>query len=281
MLFFYRILSAALLISLPGSLQAHGYLSYPAARQYKCFRDNNFWWPETGENIPDDACRTAYQTVYAKYRNLGESHGVSANAAQYMFQQYFEYAALAGADYENEDHIRLNVVPRGLCAAGAVERTHAFGDKSGIDTPLAIWRPDVLYNDGGKKLRNTPPHRHREGLPLEILFCPTVVHEPSYFKVYISNSAYNYSAELAWKDLIELPLAGESSLATNEGADESCTNSQIYKIPVVVPWRKNKFVLYVRWQRHDVAGEGFYNCADVVFDSGVILPPDVNVKDEL
>lgn len=252
-------ISMLIVITAPQS-RAHGYMSWPTARQYKCYRDGNFWWPETGENIPDSACRAAYQTVYSKYRNAGESHGVAANAAQYMFQQYYEYAAMAGADYENLDYIKKDVVPRNLCAAGANDRAQTFGDKSGIDSVLPDWRPDVLYHH----------IEHVDELPIEISFCPTTVHEPSYFQVFISRPDYDYTDELTWDDLEQLPLNGPSRLVTNEGVDESCTHSQIYKIPVVVPWRSGKFVLFVRWQRNDIAGEGFYNCADVIFDKNVL-----------
>ncbi len=132
--------SLLLLLYIVNAVNCHGYLSWPAARQYKCYRDNNFWWPETGENIPDDACREAYQTVYAKYRNVGESHGLAANAAQYMFQQYYEYAAIAGPNYEDLEHVKENVVSSNLCAAGAHDRTHNFGDKSNIIQQLKCSR---------------------------------------------------------------------------------------------------------------------------------------------
>ncbi|UJZ89039.1 gp37 [Erannis ankeraria nucleopolyhedrovirus] len=260
--------SLLLLLYIVNAVNCHGYLSWPAARQYKCYRDNNFWWPETGENIPDDACREAYQTVYAKYRNVGESHGLAANAAQYMFQQYYEYAAIAGPNYEDLEHVKENVVSSNLCAAGAHDRTHNFGDKSGIDVPLPNWRPDVLYH------RNTPVDR----LPIEISFCPTTVHEPSYFEVFITKPEFEYDHELSWDDLEQLPLDRQSSLVDNSGTDESCTNSQIYKIPVSIPWRTKQFIIFVRWQRNDVVGEGFYNCADVVFDQFALKHRSFNRK---
>ncbi|AKC91707.1 gp37 [Lambdina fiscellaria nucleopolyhedrovirus] len=254
---------------LPTSIVAHGYISWPAARQYKCFRDNNFWWPETGDDIPDDACRDAYRVVYSKYRNAGGSSGVAANAAQYMFQQYYEYAAIAGARYEDVEHVQKNVVKDYLCAAGAADRAATFGDKSGMDAALKSWRPEVLYG-------------YRAHLPytIEINFCPTAVHEPSYFEVWISKPQYDYADRLQWSDLISLPLAGEAVLVANEGDDEQCAHTLIYKIPVVVPWRDDKFVIYVRWQRNDIAGEGFYNCADVVFDKQ-LLETAFKVNDEL
>ncbi|AGR56808.1 gp37 [Hemileuca sp. nucleopolyhedrovirus] len=236
------------------SVKGHGYLSWPAARQYKCYRDNNFWWPDDGTKIPDEACRAAFHSVYLKYNN--RSSGAAANAAQYMFQQYYEYAALSGADYENLQHVKTKVVPDYLCAAGAFDRHHTFGDKSGMDLPQTIWRPDILKNN------DRVTH-----VPITMRFCPTVVHEPSYFQVFVSKPDYDYgNRRLTWDDLEQLPLNGASSLEANDYSDEACDHNMIYKIPVLLPWRKEKFVVYVRWQRKDIAGEGFYNCADVIFD---------------
>lgn len=254
---YYLILLSYIVAAVSG----HGYLSHPVARQYKCFRDNNFWWPETGDNIPDAACRNAFKTVYAKYRIQGESSGVAANAAQYMFQQYFEYAALAGPNYDDLEHVKRNVIPENLCAAGANDRTGTFGDKSGIDEPTPLWRPDTLYHSAQEK--------YQSGHQAVLHFCPTAVHEPSYFEVFISRPQYNYSHALTWDDLELIGGAG-SQLVNNDGTDEACASDQIYTIPVRIPFRSSQFVLFVRWQRNDVVGEGFYNCADVVFDDYVL-----------
>ncbi|QYC92716.1 GP37 [Trabala vishnou gigantina nucleopolyhedrovirus] len=246
------------------TVAAHGYLSWPIARQYRCFRDNDFWWPETGENIGDSACRTAYQSVYAKYRNAGESSGVAANAAQYMFQQYHEYAALAGPNYDSLSHIQNNVIPSNLCAAGAANKSKNFGDKSGIDQSMLDWRADILYSDPDKRVEHG-------GLLVDIHFCPTTAHDPSYFQVFITKPEYDYSHELQWDDLQLLELAGAFGLVPNDGTDDDCSADKLYNIPVVVPYRLDKFILYVRWQRNDVAGEGFYNCADVIFDNVIMI----------
>ncbi len=241
----------------PILVSGHGYLSFPAARQYKCFRDGNFWWPEDGQDIPDSACRHAYQTVYAKYRSMGESAGVAANAAQYMFQQYYEYAALAGPNYLDFEYVKSDVVPHNLCAGGADYRSDTFGDKSGIDEPHSDWRADTLYVDSKQK--------YNRGIDVRLHFCPTAVHQPSYFEVFISKRQYNYTRELTWNDL-EFIGGENSELIDNDGSDPLCAHEQLYIIPVTIPFRIRKFVLYVRWQRNDVVGEGFYNCADVVFD---------------
>lgn len=251
-----------LFLSITSLVAGHGFLSFPAARQYKCFRDNHFWWPETGDDIPDEACRDAYRFVYSKYRNLGESSGAAANAAQYMFQQYYEYAALAGPMYDDLEYVKENIVTQNLCAAGAVDRTMVFGDKSGIDIPLQTWRADTIYVNPDANNDNVLDDLHN----ITLNFCPTAVHEPSYFQVFISSPDYDYSHALSWDDLILLSQWQNSTLIENDGVDDDlCANNVIYKIFIRVPFRDNKFVLFVRWQRNDIAGEGFYNCADVVF----------------
>ncbi|QHB21678.1 gp37 [Artaxa digramma nucleopolyhedrovirus] len=246
-------------------VRGHGYLSWPAARQFKCYRDNNFWWPETGETIPDEACRAAYQTVYAKYRNSGKSHGVAANAAQYMFQQYYEYAALAGPAYNDLEYLKERVIPNHLCAAGAENRSHTFGDKSGMDEPLdGLWRAETLYPTVEERTQN-------DGASVVLHFCPTTEHDPSFFQVFITRPDYDYSHKLDWDDLELLDNDGPSALVENDGSDEACVADRLYQIPVTIPFRHEKFVLFVRWQRNDVVGEGFYNCADVIFNSDHVL----------
>ncbi|AAC70254.1 Ld-gp37 [Lymantria dispar multiple nucleopolyhedrovirus] len=261
----------AVAAALATTADAHGYLSRPAARQFKCFRDGRFWWPETGEDIPDEACRRAYRTVYAKYRSAGESGGVAANAAQYMFQQYFEYAALAGADYQNLEHVQENVVAADLCAAGASDRSRPFGDKSGIDEPFDDWRADTLYPRADESASSRAVALH---------FCPTTVHEPSFFQIFISREAYNYTRKLTWRDLELVENETPARLIANDGTDENCASPSVYALEARVPLRPGKFVLYVRWQRRDVAGEGFYNCADVTFDANS-LGTLVRNRDEL
>ncbi|AIE47753.1 gp37 [Peridroma alphabaculovirus] len=243
--------------TLIAAVAGHGYLSFPVSRQYKCFRDNHFWWPETGDEIPDAACRHAYKTVFAKYRSQGESPGVAANAAQYMFQQYYEYAALAGPGYGDLDYVKQYVIPDNLCAAGADDRSGPFGDKSGMSEPTPLWRPDTFFHSAHEK--------YQSGHQTVLHFCPTAVHEPSFFQVFISLPQYNYSHPLRWED-VELIGGDGSQLVPNDGSDMACASEQIYTIPVRIPFRSRQFVLFVRWQRNDVVGEGFYNCADVVFD---------------
>lgn len=240
-------------LSLVALVAGHGYMTTPTARQYKCFLDGNFWWPANGDNIPDRACREAYKKVFYKYRAVGVSESEAASAAQYMFQQNNEYAALAGPNYRDMAHIKRDVVPHTLCGAGANDRLALFGDKSGMDE-YSYWRPNVL----------TMPSRNSMTYNTNLIFCPTAVHEPSYFEVYITRPNFNVRGDtLTWNDL-ELIGGNGSALVPNPG-DTLCNFNQVYTIPTVIPHRSSQFILYVRWQRIDPVGEGFYNCVDAVF----------------
>jgi predicted carbohydrate-binding protein with CBM5 and CBM33 domain len=236
------------------AVRSHGYLSVPVARQYKCFSDGNFWWPNNGDNIPDEACRNAYKKVYYKYRAINVPSQEAASAAQYMFQQYTEYAALAGPNYRDFDMVKHDVVPHTLCGAAANDRAALFGDKSGMDEPFYNWRPDVLYMN-----------RYQNAYPMDVHFCPTAIHEPSYFEVFITKSTWDRRNPITWNEL-EYIGGNNSGLVPNPG-DPLCASNQIYSIPVLVPYRSGQFVMYVRWQRIDPVGEGFYNCADLMFES--------------
>nr|BBD50850.1 gp50 spindlin [Antheraea proylei nucleopolyhedrovirus] len=245
------------------AVRAHGYLSVPVARQYKCFRDGRFWWPNNsddmpdpnnGDDIPDVACRNAYKAVYYKYRAMDVPSGEAALAAQYMFQQYTEYAALAGPNYRDFEMVKRDVVPHTLCGAASNDRAAPFGDKSGMDEPFYNWRPDVLYMN-----------RYQNAYSMDVHFCPTAIHEPSYFEVFITKPTWDRRNPITWYDL-EYIGGNNSALVPNPG-DPLCASNQVYSIPVSVPYRSGQFVMYVRWQRIDPVGEGFYNCADLVFET--------------
>nr|UIX56214.1 Spindle-like protein [Hyphantria cunea nucleopolyhedrovirus]UIX56359.1 Spindle-like protein [Hyphantria cunea nucleopolyhedrovirus] len=236
------------------AVRSHGYLSVPVARQFKCFDDGNFHWPDNGDGIPDEACRNAYKKVYHRYRAIGAPPGEAAVAAQYMFEQYTEYAAVAGPNYRDFEMIKRNVVPHTLCGAASNDRAALFGDKSGMDEPFSNWRPDVLYMS-----------RYQNSFPMDVHFCPTAIHEPSYFEVFVTKPTWDRRSPVTWNEL-EYIGGNNSGLVPNED-DPLCDNNLLYSIPVRVPYRSGQFVMYVRWQRIDPVGEGFYNCADLVFDT--------------
>ena len=162
-------------------------------------------------------------------------HKLGPTTAQYMFQQYMEYAAVAGPNYDDFDLIKQRVVPHTLCGAGSNDRNSVFGDKSGMDEPFNNWRPNTLYLN-----------RYQPVYQMNVHFCPTAIHEPSYFEVFITKSNWDRRNPITWNEL-EYIGGNDSNLIPNPG-DSLCDNSLVYSIPVVIPYRSNQFVMYVRWQ---------------------------------
>ncbi|QOD39975.1 gp37 [Matsumuraeses phaseoli granulovirus] len=216
---------------------SHGYMVYPLARQRHCYNQHDYNWPLDGSGIKNEGCRLAYQHVYRR-------NGRNSAAAQAMFNQNTEYAALAGGRYNNMTHIMNEVVPHTLCGAGADKANKQFGDKSGMDIATDKWFLNVLPRD-----------------TKNIYFCPTVIHEPSFFEVYVSK--YN-NGPLKWSDL-QLVYKNKSKLVEKWLKD--CNSKKVYVMDnIKLPKLTTPFVIYVRWQREDIMGEGFYNCADVIWD---------------
>nr|Q05894.1 RecName: Full=Spindolin; AltName: Full=Fusolin; AltName: Full=p50; Flags: Precursor [Heliothis armigera entomopoxvirus]AAA92858.1 fusolin [Heliothis armigera entomopoxvirus] len=237
-------------------VSGHGYMTFPIARQRRCSVRGGQWWPPNGDGITDTMCRAAYQNVYNKVLNQYNDPQEAATAAQYMFQQDNEYAALAGPDYTNLCNLQQNVVPNNLCAAGADDwDVVPFGDKSGMDLP-GNWVPTVIPLDSN----------HQSSVALELEFCPTAVHDPSYYEVYITNSGFNvHTDNVVWGNL-ELIFNDTVPLRPKSSTSTCNANPNVYRFTVSIPVRPAQFVLYVRWQRIDPVGEGFYNCVDMAFD---------------
>lgn len=212
-------------------VNGHGYLTNPLARQYRCFKDGGYWWPTDGSAIPDEACRQSFNHVW---------HRSGTEAAQAMFTQVNEYAALAGMEYDDPAAIADHVVGKDLCSANATG-LNQFGDKSGMSI-VANWRRSVIEQE------------------IEIEFCATAVHDPSKFKVYLTREGYNSSAKaLEWSDFDW--GADFMNPHPTPKVSPDCSAELSYKLPVKLPYRSSG-TIFVWWQRIDAAGEGFYNCAD-------------------
>jgi predicted carbohydrate-binding protein with CBM5 and CBM33 domain len=238
----YNIIFILLAVSTT-TVKSHGFMLYPLARQYRCYAAQDFYWPDDGSNIKNPACKLAFQHVYQKS---------GAAAAQYMFVQYSEYAALAGSNYNDMEHIQHDVVPKLLCSAAADNASTPYGDKSGISLPSHHWQTTTLIKRGLTQL----------------YYCPTVPHDPSFFQVFITKNDFDVGGtEITWNDL-EL-LQEQSSViipnSKNVPNNEEC-GAFVYSINVSLPLRHKPFTVFVRWQREDSVGEGFYDCSDVVYN---------------
>jgi len=100
--------------------------------------------------------------------------------------------------------------------------------------------------------------------PFTVSWTNTAPHATSYYLVYITNADWTPAQPLTW-----------SSLTLLKQTDPSIAESSV-DIPVILPARSGKHVIYSIWQRSD-SGEAFYSTSDV--DFGVVLPVDLTAFD--
>ncbi|MET4696781.1 lytic polysaccharide monooxygenase [Endozoicomonas lisbonensis] len=158
----------------------------------------------------------------------------------YPFVQKNEFSANV-IDYLNQGAVEAVVTDGDLCSAGATS-------KSGMDIPSAAWQKTVLQ-PGSHTLR----------------FRATAPHNPSFWRIYLTRSGFDSASQrLNWSDL-EL-INSYDNLPVVNG---------FYEMDINIPSeRSGTGILYVRWQRYDAGGEGFYNCSDLAFsDDATTTPP--------
>jgi len=91
--------------------------------------------------------------------------------------------------------------------------------------------------------------------PLTVKWSNSAPHATSYYEVYITTEDWSPDQPLTWDKLILL-----------ERTDPSPADSTV-NIPVTLPERTGKHVLYSIWQRSD-SPEAFYSTSDVDFGAG-------------
>jgi chitin-binding protein len=96
--------------------------------------------------------------------------------------------------------------------------------------------------------------------PLEINWFATATHDPSYFKVWITKDDYDHRSPLIWDKMEYLGQVPH----TKSGKD--------YTLPVILPARMGRHVLYVAWQRIDPVGEVFFSTSDIIFSNDPVDP---------
>lgn len=150
----------------------------------------------------------------------------------YALTQHHEYSANV-ADFGNLAAVKAIVKDGSLCAGGDSR-------KAGMDLPSASWQSTVIDT--------------RQSNELVLRFRATTPHNPSFWQIYLSDPSYNSATQpLRWQDLTLLHQ--QADIAVNNG---------FYEVRVPMPkHRSGNAVLYTRWQRQDVVGEGFYNCSDI------------------
>ena len=136
------------------------------------------------------------------------------------------------------------VIPDGQLASGGNIGQSSF-DFSGLDLVSNKWHwPATAVAVG----------------PLEINWLATATHDPSYFKVWITKNDYDHRAPLSWD---KMEFLGQMA-HTKSGKE--------YSIPVALPERSGRHVLYVAWQRIDPVGEVFFSTSDIIFSNDPVDP---------
>lgn len=100
--------------------------------------------------------------------------------------------------------------------------------------------------------------------PFTVTWTNTAPHATSYYEVYITNADWTPAQPLTWASLTLLVQTEPSSAAGT------------VDIPVTLPERSGKHVIYSIWQRSD-SGEAFYSTSDI--DFGVVLSADLTSFD--
>ncbi|WP_211830102.1 lytic polysaccharide monooxygenase [Kistimonas asteriae] len=162
-------------------------------------------------------------------------------SGDYPFTQKNEFSALV-PDYHNQSAVEAVVKDTTLCAAGDPR-------KAGMDIPDKNWQKTSIK-----------PGKHT--LKIKV----TAAHPNHFFQIYLSKTGYDSATQpLTWNDLELIAEHGEKPVVNG-----------FYAMDYTIPeGRKGSAVLYMRWQRLDPAGEGFYNCSDLfITKSGGGPDPD-------
>lgn len=142
------------------------------------------------------------------------------------------------ADYHNQQAVEAAIPDGSLCSAGSFE-------KRGLNLASPDWQKTKVTPNGQGNI--------------QIRFNAKTPHNPSFWKLYLSKPGFNASTDiLRWQDLDLIQEYGDIDfIKTPDG-------SRYYDMEVNIPAdRQGDALLYSRWQRDDVVGEGFYNCSDI------------------
>ncbi|PCK31088.1 lytic polysaccharide monooxygenase [Pseudoalteromonas piscicida] len=177
---------------------------------------------------PDDGSNIPNQACRAAYLDSGH----------FQFVQEHEFSANT-TDYNNLDAVKANIPDGTLCSAGDP-------NKSGMSVVSEHWQRTLVE----------PNSQNR----VAVSFRATTPHNPSFWQFFLSKPSYNgENSALTWNDLELINEFGNIDFVVDPDG------KRFYKMEIDIPaGRQGNAVLYTRWQRYDVAGEGFYNCSDIV-----------------
>ncbi|BBN83655.1 spindolin [Pseudoalteromonas sp. A25] len=151
------------------------------------------------------------------------------------------------ANYNDQAAVEANVPDGALCAGGD-------NAKRGMNLPSEYWQStEITPNANGE---------------VAVRFRATTPHNPSFWKFYITKPEFNRATDtLRWEDLELVTELGNVEFVKDPDG------KRFYEMKVSIPQnRVGDAILYTRWQRIDVVGEGFYNCSDItiVRDTGPV-----------
>ena len=158
-------------------------------------------------------------------------------SGSYQFVQAIEFSVNV-ADYYNQTAVEAAVPNGSLCSAGDAQ-------KQGINVPSPYWQRSQVVPNGNNELN--------------VRFYASTPHNPSFWKFYLSKPGFDGSTQaLSWADLDHIQDLGNVAVIL------APDGKRYYDMTISIPAnRSGDAILYTRWQREDVAGEGFYNCSDI------------------
>lgn len=162
-------------------------------------------------------------------------------SGEYPLSQHHEFSSNV-ANYQDINAVKAKLTTGLLCAGGDAR-------KAGMDTPSTHWQ----YSTVDLSQQNS----------LQLKFKATTPHNPSYWQVYLSSADFDPATE---------PLSWDKLQLIHQQVDVTA-QAGYYLLNINLPAdRQGKAVLYTRWQRQDAAGEGFYNCSDLLLLNGGTEP---------
>ncbi len=150
-------------------------------------------------------------------------------------------------NYQSIAAVQAAVADGKLCSAGSEE-------KAGLNIASPHWqKTTVTPDDNGKIL---------------VRFNAQTPHNPSFWQFYLSDPSFNSDTDvLTWQDLSLIDSADNTAFYVAEDGN------RYYDFQVQIPeGRVGQALLYVRWQRNDIVGEGFYNCSDIIIERQTTEP---------
>ena len=234
---YIRLLLKPMLLAamfLPTVATAHVALFYPPAVQVVCRGEPDFWNAATN----------------AGCKLLREESGT------YPSQQWNEISKNIDEDdgYDYNDQATVErLIPNGTML-GAANPLHR-----GLNIPSAGWSRTPLKIENGAAT---------------VLIGGTAVHTPSDLYIYLTKAGFNPSTTpLGWSDLEllkkEVVTAELSSPPPGIPLPKEVQANGYYATQVQIPsGRTGDAILFMRYQRHDPRGEGFYNGSYVKLGGG-------------